>query len=212
MAGRVELANASGTPYPEELEATFEHAVRLHQPWAVGELGWWLLRADLIAPGDPRLAGAAAPYAALLRGDPAEAAALWSTLGCRHAAALAQAESDSPDGVRRAVGVLDEIGARADADRAAARLRSLDGSSVRRARPATAARPFGLTPREVEVLGLLREGLTDPEIAERTFTSVKTVGHHVSAILTKLDVPGRRDAVRRTREEWGSTLWPSDGP
>ena len=47
---------------------------------------------------------------------------------------------------------------------------------------------------------LLQHGLTNAELAERLFLSVKTVDHHVSAILTKLDVTKRRDAVRRARE------------
>ena len=42
--------------------------------------------------------------------------------------------------------------------------------------------------------------LTNAELAERLFLSVKTVGHHVSAILAKLEVTRRRDAVRRGRE------------
>jgi DNA-binding NarL/FixJ family response regulator len=67
-------------------------------------------------------------------------------------------------------------------------------------RATTRANPAGLTTREVEVLRLLDDGLTNAELAERLFLSVKTVDHHVSAILAKLDVTKRRDAVRRARE------------
>ncbi|WP_343942081.1 helix-turn-helix transcriptional regulator, partial [Pseudonocardia zijingensis] len=63
-------------------------------------------------------------------------------------------------------------------------------------RPATRANPAGLTARQLEVLALLREGLTDAEIAQRLVLSVKTVNHHVSAVLDKLGVDNRRDAVR----------------
>jgi DNA-binding NarL/FixJ family response regulator len=58
----------------------------------------------------------------------------------------------------------------------------------------------GLTTRQVEVLRLLGEGLTNAEVAERLFISPKTADHHVSAILTKLGVPTRRDAVRAARQ------------
>ena len=64
---------------------------------------------------------------------------------------------------------------------------------------ATTANPAGLTGRQVEVLGLLAEGLTDAEIAARLSLSAKTVGHHVSALLAKLGVGSRRQAVTAAR-------------
>ena len=69
-----------------------------------------------------------------------------------------------------------------------------------RRRATTLANPAGLTSRQIEVLRLIGEGLTNAELADRLYLSAKTVDHHVSAILTKLDVPGRRDAIRRGRE------------
>ena len=50
--------------------------------------------------------------------------------------------------------------------------------------------------REAEVLGLLGEHLTNAEIAAKLFLSVKTVDHHVSAVLAKLGVPTRAAARR----------------
>jgi len=52
-----------------------------------------------------------------------------------------------------------------------------------------------LTFRELEVLALLCQRLTDSEIAERLFISPKTAGHHVSNILSKLGVSNRREAA-----------------
>jgi DNA-binding NarL/FixJ family response regulator len=52
-----------------------------------------------------------------------------------------------------------------------------------------------MTARELEVLTLVAEGLRNAEIAERLFLSEKTVGHHVSAILRKLDVRSRSQAA-----------------
>ncbi|HEX6675471.1 MAG TPA: AAA family ATPase [Actinomycetes bacterium] len=57
------------------------------------------------------------------------------------------------------------------------------------------AEPFGLTPREREVLVLLAEGRTNPQIAGVLFISVKTVGIHVSNILAKLGVTSRVEAA-----------------
>jgi DNA-binding NarL/FixJ family response regulator len=57
----------------------------------------------------------------------------------------------------------------------------------------TRANPYGLTPREVEVLALLREGLSNAAIAKRLYISERTVHHHVSAVLAKLGVTSRSD-------------------
>ncbi len=54
---------------------------------------------------------------------------------------------------------------------------------------------LGLTPREVDVLGLVARGHTNPDIANALFISVKTASVHVSNILRKLDVPNRREAA-----------------
>lgn len=69
-----------------------------------------------------------------------------------------------------------------------------------RRRTSTIAHPAGLTARQVEVLRLMADGLTNAELAERLYLSVKTVGHHVSVILAKLGVASRREAIRRARD------------
>jgi DNA-binding CsgD family transcriptional regulator/tetratricopeptide (TPR) repeat protein len=55
--------------------------------------------------------------------------------------------------------------------------------------------PFGLTPREREVLALLAEGATNREIGKRLFMAEKTASVHVSRILAKLDVRSRTEAA-----------------
>jgi DNA-binding CsgD family transcriptional regulator len=59
----------------------------------------------------------------------------------------------------------------------------------------SSAEPFALTQREHEVLVLLCQRRTNPEIAEQLFISSKTVGHHVGHILAKLGVGNRRDVA-----------------
>ena len=56
--------------------------------------------------------------------------------------------------------------------------------------------PKGLTPREVEVLRLLADGLTNHQIAERLVVSLPTVKTHVAAIFSKLGVNSRSAATR----------------
>ena len=93
---------------------------------------------------------------------------------------------------RAANRMFDELGARRDADEAAALLREL-GVKVARVGPKGAGT---LTKRESEVLDLLAEGLSNPEIAQRLYLSRKTVEHHVASILSKLGARNRADALR----------------
>ena len=91
---------------------------------------------------------------------------------------------------RSALRSLESSGADREADRAAALLRALEGTG--RAGP---KRYSGLTRRELEVLDLLGEGLSNAEIAERLFISTKTAGHHVSNVLMKLHLKSRTEAA-----------------
>jgi DNA-binding NarL/FixJ family response regulator len=85
---------------------------------------------------------------------------------------------------------LQEIGARQRADEAAALLRSL-GVTPPPGRPNTGT----LSARERDVLELLAEGLSNPDIATRLYLSRRTVGHHVSSILRKLNLNTRAEAA-----------------
>jgi DNA-binding NarL/FixJ family response regulator len=58
-----------------------------------------------------------------------------------------------------------------------------------------------LTSRESEILAMLALGLRNPQIADRLFVSLKTVEHHVSSILAKLEVATRDAAVAHARRQ-----------
>ena len=180
---------------------------------------------ELAAAGDrPRWSASAAAAigrVAMAAGDPAAAAdrleaatRQWAGLGLPFELARAQADlaralagrqpEAAADHARRALAAFEELGAAPDADRTAELLRALGV----RARPRAGA-VGALSGREQEVLGLLAEGLSNPEIARRLHISRKTASHHVSSILTKLGLrnraeaaafaAGRRDRVRDPR-------------
>jgi DNA-binding CsgD family transcriptional regulator len=92
---------------------------------------------------------------------------------------------------RAALSVFEDLGAGREADAAAALMRDL-GVKAARTGPKNIGR---LTRREQEVLVLLGEGLSNPEIAGRLFLSRKTVEHHVARILSKLGLRGRAEAA-----------------
>jgi DNA-binding CsgD family transcriptional regulator len=142
----------------------------------------------------------AAPYAMQVAGDWRAAAAEWERLGCPYEQALALLNGDEA-AQRGALAIFERLGAAPAADIARQRLRAAGVRGLPRGpRPATQANPQGLTNRQLEVLRLLAEGLRNPEIAERLSTTPKTVEHHVSAVLTKLEARSRAEAVRAANQ------------
>jgi DNA-binding CsgD family transcriptional regulator len=55
---------------------------------------------------------------------------------------------------------------------------------------------LGITPRELEILGLIAQGLSNREIAERVFVSENTVKTHSSRVFDKLGARRRTEAVK----------------
>ncbi len=176
----------------EATEAAFQLARRRRSPWLLGELASWRWRAGIREEVPP---GAAEPYALQIAGAWARAAECWTMIGCPYEAALALAEADEEEALRRGLDELHRLGARAPATIVARRLRERGVRGLPRGpRPAARRNPANLTPRELEVLALLAEGLRNVDIAERLSLSEKTVDHHVSAILRKLGVRTRGQA------------------
>ena len=199
-AAIVERSWLTGTADPrlDECRSVFDGAPVTGLEWARGELASWLRRIDPTFTAD----GVAEPYRLLFDGQFDAAAATRSTRCRRHTMPRLRwstpVTSRSPGGRSTC---STGSGPTPSPPRCAPICAPAGETVVPAPRRATTlANPAGLTTRQVEVLRLLEDGLTNAELAERLFLSVKTVDHHVSAILTKLDVTKRRDAVRRAKE------------
>jgi DNA-binding NarL/FixJ family response regulator len=135
-----------------------------------------------------------------IEGESAAAAEMWSAIGCPYERALALAHGNPADQLE-ALEMLETLGATAVAAKLRKAMRD-EGLSVPRGKGrVTRGHAAGLTARQTEVLQLLDEGLSNTEIADRLFVSPRTVEHHVSAILAKLDSSTREQAVTFARSE-----------
>jgi DNA-binding CsgD family transcriptional regulator len=203
----VATARAEAAWLRGDLEAVRVEAMRAYSiamdagsRWDIGRIALWLRRVGALGevPDLPD------PFASELAGRWREAAQAWERLGCPYEQALALSEGDE-EAQRAALQILEGLGA---APAAAIVRRQLQQRGVRGLargpRRSTRANPSGLTNRQMEVLELLAEGLSNREIGERLFLSTRTVDHHVSALLQKLGAGSRaraaalaRDMVRR---------------
>jgi DNA-binding NarL/FixJ family response regulator len=140
--------------------------------------------------------GLAHPYALLADGHWHEAAELWAAAGYRYEHAAALAESPHADDQLAALAILDGLGAEPLARQVRSRLKTLGVSRIPRGPvPTTRVNPAGLTERQVQVVRLLAEGLTNAEIAERLVVSAATVKSHVNHIFAKIGARDRAQAV-----------------
>jgi DNA-binding CsgD family transcriptional regulator len=114
--------------------------------------------------------------------------------------ARGQAAAGSPfalTSARTAREVFERLGARRDADRAAALLRQLGVAG----RPTVRGDRDHLTARELEVLRLIAAGLSNAQIADRLVIAPKTAEHHVGRVLAKLGVRSRAEAAAHAVRE-----------
>ncbi len=171
---------------------TLELAEQRQDAHSLGELRYWVRKLGITEAGPE---GAEEPYALMIAGRWREAAALWERLGCPYDRALALLDGDEA-AQREALALLEALGASAVVKHCRERLREAGVRGLARGpRATTSANPAGLTVRELQILGLLAGGLTNAEIARRLVRSEKTVDHHISAILRKLDVRSRGEAA-----------------
>ena len=196
-AARAEAAWLAGDPRQAmgETRAAFGLALEKRDPWFAGELACWQWRCGELDHAPDWIAE---PYRLELAGEWRQAADAWRSLGCPYEAACTLAQGGE-SAKRAAHDELLALGAVPAAKEVARALRALGASVPRGPRSSTRANPAQLTTRELEVLELLVEGLRNAEIADRLVVSRRTVDHHVSAILRKLDARTRSEAASSAR-------------
>jgi DNA-binding CsgD family transcriptional regulator len=181
-----------------EAQPGYELALRGLDDWALGALMYWMWRAGAAISLPGRLPSA---YRFMLEGDWQAAAAEWARIGCPFERALALSGGDR-DAQLAALSIFDQLGARPATTALREQLRRQGEKGIPRGpRPFTRANLHGLTAREMQVLELISEGLSNAEIARRLSISAKTVDHHVSSVLSKLDVHTRAEAAAMARKK-----------
>ena len=198
--GRITAARAEQAWYRGDLgKVARETTVGLREladrkiPWVRGELLFWQSKAQAV---DPNCAHIPEPYRLMLAGEWQAAADAWEKLGMPYEQALSLAEG-SDQALLRSLAIVDRLGAGPLEAIVRKRLRERGVRGVPRGpREATRSNPKGLSDKEFEVLALLVEGCSNADIARRLHRSTKTIDHHVSAILCKLEVHSRTEAIK----------------
>ncbi len=175
------------------VEEAAELAVALDYRRASEELWHWMHLADGVPRGN--VSDAMTPFGLSAAGRPDLAAQRWLEVGCPYEAAVAQYLAGTADDLRAAHDVFDALGAAPMRSRTTAALRAAGRRVPRGPNSSTRTNPGSLTDRELDVLALVADGRTNREIADRLDISVKTAGHHVSNVLTKLGVRSRGEAA-----------------
>jgi DNA-binding CsgD family transcriptional regulator len=197
--GRIAATRAELAWYRGDLECVAKEAsiglkaaMGLHDPWLQGELVFWR---QVAAPGQATEVDIAEPYRLMVAGDWEGAAAAWQRRCAPYERALAL--SGGPEhALRESLAILEQLGAGPLAAIVRQRLREGGARGIPRGpRAATRSNPAGLTSREIQVLRLLVRGHTNSELAQCLHISAKTIDHHVSSILEKLEVRSRTEAV-----------------
>ena len=181
-----------------------EHEQR--HPWNIGEIQVWAKRFNIPSPMKPSMA-LPKPFELELQGDYLGAADLWQNLDLPHSAILTLVASNNPNNINQAIALAKEIGATTVLGKIQYLIECHNWSDTHQVnlrssyKTQSQSHPVGLTKREIEVLKLIIKGLTNKEISAILCRSQRTVEHHISSILSKLDVTSRMAALLRVQNE-----------
>jgi DNA-binding CsgD family transcriptional regulator len=181
-----------------ELQPAYALTQDSRDTWQRDKVIAWMWRAGALKSAPT---GTAKPYVREFCGDWRGAANAWREIGCPYEEAIVLAWHGDGSAQLMALEILDRLGATAAANALRRQMRAKGVLKIPRgSRATTRSHPQGLTKREAQVLELLAQNMRNAAIAKRLFVSTKTVDHHVSAILTKLGVPSREEAIAFARK------------
>jgi len=179
-------------------------------PWDIGERSIWQQRyateqgskIDVLSKKIPL----PSPYALEMSGEHLLAANQWQQLGLPHAAALSLLAATNQAYMVQCASLLTELGAQAGLKCLLQRAKKYDWDisllSLRGPYKTKASQhPLGLTKKEQQVLALLATGANNRDISLRLSRSPRTVEHHITSILTKLNATNRMAVMLRVQNE-----------
>jgi len=176
----------------DALATTIEMVGKMGNRYENGQFAFWLYKARYQRIF---LQEYAEGYDAYTTKSSLAASEYWNQSGCAYEQALTLFEGNSDD-KRKAISMIHSLGANAVYEKMKFEMRNSGIKSIPRgARKSTLSNTALITQRELDILQLLNEGLQNKEIASRLFISPKTVDHHISSILYKLEVNSRTKAV-----------------
>jgi len=157
------------------------------------DLSFWLMKARNQRIEIPAMSGAGKILRCIKSSTPSE---IWKEIGCPFEHALASFEGNDDD-KRKALAIVSGLGATAVYEKLKLQMRNSGIKQIPRGiRKSTRSNAAQLTNREIDVLQLLKDGMQNKEIANTLYISAKTVDHHISSILYKLEVRSRVKAVQ----------------
>lgn len=196
--------------------ATRRHAKALSElplerlnTWNYGDAAVWLHRCEMATMHRGHERSIPLSRQLEIAGRHTDAADALLGLGMLYEAALVLAhagEDDAPEALSKALRIFEDIGARPGVEFVRRRAESL-GFAKKLPKPKRGpyakarSHPLGLTGREVQILRYVREGLSNREISVELSRSERTIEHHISAMLAKLSVRNRVEALIRIQTE-----------
>jgi DNA-binding CsgD family transcriptional regulator len=196
LTAALELAWLSGGPVPidEIREAEITLFYQKNHSWHYTSLAYWMHKCGL-QENEAAPVEYTEPYNLQRSGHWKEAAERWREIGCPYEQALALFEGDD-EHQRQTFQILHALGGGVTSEKLRSNLKERGVRNIPRGpHESTRKNPAMLTDRQLEILNLLKEGAPNKVIADKLFISPKTVDHHITAILSKLEVHSRAKAI-----------------
>ncbi|HCY77624.1 MAG TPA: hypothetical protein DHV28_17060 [Ignavibacteriales bacterium] len=192
----------------DELDSVYLKVIKTNNPWAIGEIAYWLWKADRLFE-IPKII--AKPYLLQIQGKWKEASNVWGELHCPYEQALALSKGDV-DAMKKSIEIFEKLGASATVQLIKQNMRNSGIKSIPKGpRQSTKENFGGLTTRQLEVLKLVANGMSNLQIADNLYISAKTVDHHISAIFSKLNLHSRIEAAIYLQANFANQNFPNIG-